>query len=101
MEAWILDLSHSHNTIGVQAPVTSEDDQVPEVSQRTDGQRLDGLVQLEGVVGGAGDEAGDDDDVGEAVVDDAAQQAVDQGEDGEEIQGSVDGIATSSGQKLT
>merc|ERR1719232_1776031 len=52
-------------------------------------------------MGGTGDEAGDDDDVGEAVVDDAAQQAVDQGEDGEEIQGSVNGIATSSGQKLT
>ena len=101
MEAGILDLSHSHNTIGVQAPVTSEDDQVPEVSQRADSQRLDGLVQLEGVVGGAGDEAGDDDDVGEAVVDDAAQQAVDQGEDGEEIQRCVDGIATSSGKKFT
>ena len=101
MEAGILDLSDGHNTIGVQAPVTSEDDQVSEVSQRAHRQRLDGLVQLEGVVGGAGDEAGDDDDVGEAVVDDATQQAVDQGEDGEEIQGSVDGIATSSGQKLT
>ena len=81
--------------------MSGEDHEVTEVSQRGHGQRLDGLVQLEGVVGGAGDEAGDDDDVGEAVVDDATQEAVNQGKNGEEIQGSVDGVATSSGQKFT
>ena len=38
------------------------------VSERGDKQRLDGLVQFEGVVGGAGHKTSDDDHVGVVVV---------------------------------
>ena len=70
------------------------------VSERGDKQRLDGLVQFEGVVGGAGHKTSDDDHVGVAVVDDATEDPMDYGEGREEIQSRVDCVATSSWKKL-
>ena len=100
VDGHVLQLRHGNNSVGVQGPVTQQDDGVTEVAHRSLHQRFDGLVQLEGEVGSAGDQTGDDDDVGVAVVDHTAQHAVSEGEGREEIQSGVYGVTTSAREEL-
>ena len=80
--------------------MSQDNHQVPEVCHRGSEQRLDALVQLEGIVSSTGDQAEDDDDVGEAVVDDTTQNTMNQCKYWKEIECCIDSIATSAREKL-
>ena len=100
VEVNVLELCDCHNAVSVEGPVARQDDEVPDVCERGDQQRPDGLVQLKGVVGGTGHQAGDDDNVGIAVVDNAAENPMNNGEGREKIESRVDCVTTSPRKKL-
>ena len=95
----LLQLGDGHDAVGVQRPVAGQDHQVAHVSQRGEQERAQTLVQLEGEVRGAGDEAGEDHDVGEAVVDEAAEDAVRHAEHRQEVERGVDGVLATARQQ--
>jgi len=93
-------LRDGQDTVGMQRPMTKQDGEVTRVCDGGEEQGAETLVQLEGKVRRTGDQGGEQGQVWVAVVHNAAQNTVDECNDGKKVEGSIDRIPTTPWKKF-